>query len=48
VGFADAPAWEQVFPLTYESDVELAGAPVNGIVMGFSFLNRGNVDLISF
>lgn len=38
----------QVFPLTYETDVELVGAPVNGVVMGFSFLNRGNVDLIAF
>jgi hypothetical protein len=38
---------EQVFPLIYESDVELVDAPVNGIVRGFSFLKDGNVDLIA-
>ena len=37
---------EQVFPLTYESDVDLVGAPVNGVVDGFSFRKDGNVDLI--
>ena len=38
---------EQVFPITYESDVEFVGAPVNGIIRGFSFLRDGNVDLVS-
>ena len=38
---------EQVFPLVYESDVDLISGPIAGVLKGFSFSNKGKVDLVA-